>query len=255
MNCKPAPAATSRLARGALAFWETDAMRFFALLLTATLTAPAAAESELVGLYMEARTCQVYTGPCFANAEMGLAGKDALMAWHIEGGESAGCDLRGLSVVAAVAGDATLGFDGLRDADELRAVLIVDEQADEAQREALVAFARGQLGAAAVIVEVRTSPIEFELDRIEAVGRLAAGNLVRLETRKARPGDCICTNEVAFYPPLAATTGCLPAVVVEGDCRARALGARWSIPGDRSAYLGQFAAAATPVAETQLAAK
>ncbi len=30
--------------------------------------------ANISGEYIEARTCNVYTGPCFANAEMGLAG-------------------------------------------------------------------------------------------------------------------------------------------------------------------------------------
>ena len=38
--------------------------------------------TEITGHYVEARTCQVYTGPCFANGEIGVAGKDAVMAWR-----------------------------------------------------------------------------------------------------------------------------------------------------------------------------
>ena len=43
--------------------------------------------ANISGEYLEARTCNVYTGPCFANAEMGLAGKEALMAWKIDKGQ------------------------------------------------------------------------------------------------------------------------------------------------------------------------
>ena len=42
------------------------------------LAAPAGA-AELSGKYIEARTCDVYTAPCFANAEMNLTGKHAVM--------------------------------------------------------------------------------------------------------------------------------------------------------------------------------
>ena len=48
--------------------------------------AQTAVASEIVGHYMEARTCQVYTGPCFANGEVGVTGKDAVMAWSIQSG-------------------------------------------------------------------------------------------------------------------------------------------------------------------------
>ena len=65
---------------------------------------------EISGIYLETRTCQVYTGPCFANAESAIAGKDAVMAWNIEEGKHRGVDLTGLSVVVCMTGDATLGF-------------------------------------------------------------------------------------------------------------------------------------------------
>ena len=42
--------------------------------------------AQISGEYLEARSCDVYTGPCFANAEMDLAGKEALMAWRVEQG-------------------------------------------------------------------------------------------------------------------------------------------------------------------------
>ncbi len=43
-------------------------------LVIAALPATASA-GEITGTYMEARTCQVYTGPCFANGEVGLSGQ------------------------------------------------------------------------------------------------------------------------------------------------------------------------------------
>ena len=41
------------------------------------LAAPAPA-ANLTGRYVEARTCDIWTGPCFANAEMNLTGKHAV---------------------------------------------------------------------------------------------------------------------------------------------------------------------------------
>ena len=32
-------------------------------------------ENKISGEYLEIRSCSVYTGPCFANAEMGVTGK------------------------------------------------------------------------------------------------------------------------------------------------------------------------------------
>ena len=58
--------------------------------------------ANISGEYLEARTCSVYTGPCFANAEMGLAGKDALMAWKIDKGHWKGVTLDGLGAAVIV---------------------------------------------------------------------------------------------------------------------------------------------------------
>ena len=73
---------------------------FVGLILAATTSLSSA--SEVGGVYMETRTCAVYTGPCFANAEMGLTGKDAIMAWSIESGAHDGVDVAGLNVVVVV---------------------------------------------------------------------------------------------------------------------------------------------------------
>ena len=61
------------------------------------------------GDYLEVRSCDVYTGPCFANSEMGLTGKDGIMVWSIRDGNWKGTALDGLSVIAVVRTDGTLG--------------------------------------------------------------------------------------------------------------------------------------------------
>src|SRR5690606_9902987 len=61
------------------------------------------------GDYVEARTCDVYTGACFANAEVNEAGKEATLAWKVRRGGVDGTSLEGLSVVAVVRANATLG--------------------------------------------------------------------------------------------------------------------------------------------------
>src|SRR5260370_21856897 len=73
------------------------------------LAAPAGA-AELTGKYVEARTCDVYTAPCFANAEMNLTGKHAVMGWRVDQGAVDGVKLDGLSVGAVVAASHTLGL-------------------------------------------------------------------------------------------------------------------------------------------------
>lgn len=122
-----------------------------------------AAHAAISGDYLEARTADVFTGPCFANSEMNLVGKQAVMAWRVRQGSWEGVRLDGLSVVAAVRADATLGdpFGGPLDA---RALVVVDQRATAAQRDALVAFARSATGGLlGSIVGVESAPIDLRV--------------------------------------------------------------------------------------------
>ncbi len=114
----------------------------------------------LTGQYIEARTCDVWTGPCFANAEMNLGGKHAILGWKVEKGSLDDVRLDGLGVVAVVAASDTLG---LTQTGPARAVLIVDQKANAAQREALVRLARREGGDLVKnVVAVRSAAIELD---------------------------------------------------------------------------------------------
>lgn len=213
------------------------------LALTLALAAlPALATAgEISGSYLESRTCQIYTGPCFANAEINLVGKEALMAWNIESGSRDGVDLSGLSVVVVVAGSGTLADNGVNDPKEIKSVIIVDEDASDEQRQALLAFAKDHAGrGAANVVRVESAPIEMSLNTLELKGKLVAGKSVKLVTRKCGKGDCICSNEIAYYPPLAQLTNFAPGVAIEGSYSGKGLGTTWSVPDSRSVYMGTF---------------
>jgi hypothetical protein len=201
-----------------------------------------AAQTEISGHYLEARSCQVYTGPCFANAETGLAGKEAVMAWKINAGQHEGVDLAGLSVVMAVHGSDTFGFGGLKDAEQLKSIILVDDKANDRQRAALISFVRQYSGKAGqAVVRVSSEPIKMTLDELDLKGKLAVGSKIRLETRKAGLGDCICSNESAYYPPLAQVQHFAPGVSIVGEFKSRGLGVQWTSPGARNAYMATFA--------------
>ncbi|MEE2989056.1 MAG: DUF1326 domain-containing protein, partial [Planctomycetota bacterium] len=185
-------------------------------------------------------------GPCFANAEIGLAGKNAIMAWKIQQGsmdcgDQGDVDLAGLSVVLVTRASETLAFRGVDDPRTLKSVILVDERASSAQREALIQFARHHAGRAGkVIARIDSVAIDMKLDLLELRGELSAGKQVTLKTRKARPEDCICSNESAYYPPLASVENFVPGVTIDGQFNGRGLGTRWSTPGDRSSYMATF---------------
>ncbi len=209
----------------------------------AALVSTTIAQAETIkGFYLESRTCQVYTGPCFANSEFGLTGNDAIMAWHIEQGAHAATDLAGLNVVVVLHANETLASAGIAGTQRVKSVIFVDEKADHAQRAALVEFAKGQSGKAGQsVARVECLPIEMSLNRGTLEGRLEAGKVVKMATRKARDTDCICSNEVAYYPPLASVKSFVPGVSNEAQFSGRGLGTQWSVPGSRSSYMGLFA--------------
>lgn len=96
---------------------------------------------QIRGTYVEARSADVFVGPCFANSEVELKGDLAVMSWKINKGSWEGVNLDGLGVVGVVKASATLG-DVHHTAFPVRSVLIIDEKASPAQRLALKSFLR-----------------------------------------------------------------------------------------------------------------
>jgi hypothetical protein len=203
------------------------------------VAAPVSA-AGITGQYLEARTCEVFTGPCFANADTSLTGKHGLMAWKVEQGEIDGVTLDGLSVVAIVAASDTLGQ---RQTGAGKAVLIVDSKASEAQREALVRLAKKQGGDLVKnVIAVQSAPISLDTCECKGEGcaKLNAGK-AHLETRCIDgKHDKTCGNEWAMYPPLAKNVKARAAVAVEHSFSGKELNETWNDGERRGAYLGSF---------------
>ena len=129
------------------------------LALATTLTTHARDNTPITGAYLEVRSCDVYTGPCFANGEMGLTGKEGILVWSIDRGSWDGIALDGLRVIAVVRTDETLG-DIRYQPRSGKAVLILDDRADGKQRAALGSFARSMAGRLVQdVVAVKALPI------------------------------------------------------------------------------------------------
>ena len=204
------------------------------------LTTPQAA--TIRGDYLEVRSCDVYTGPCFANAEMGLTGKECILTWSVGGGAWQGTDLAGLKVIAVVRTDATLG-DQHNFPRRGKAVLIVDEKANAKQRSALTDLARSMGGALiSEVVDVRTSSIEARIGGCSMAGCAAvkAGRTVEIATRCFGSQDHVCGNEEIYYPPLTIIGDAHPAFTELAAFRGDGLNLRWEGVGQRSAFTGTF---------------
>ena len=202
------------------------------------LAAPASA-AGITGHYVEARNCDVWTGPCFANAEMNLGGKNAVLGWKIDKGTLNNVKLDGLGVVAVIAASDTLGLEQTGPA---KAVLIVDQRATKAEREALIQFAQAQGGALLRnVISVETSAINLDICpcKNDGCAVLKAG-IAKIETRCLGEHDTICGNESPYYPPLVKNVKVKAALSVENCYTGSALNQTWKESGRRSAYLGSF---------------
>ncbi|HYB62757.1 MAG TPA: DUF1326 domain-containing protein [Methylomirabilota bacterium] len=217
---------------------------FGILLLAGSIAAYAApqASPQIYGQYLESRDADVYTGPCFANSEVNLSGHEAILAWHIQQGTWNNVPLDGLSVIAVVRASGTLG-DPYENPLPAKAILIVDQGANEEQRDALEGFAQAQAGALlADVVGVEALPVSFQIGSQHSFATLTAGDQVKLSTRAVVESDMICHNEEVFYPPLAShLTHSMPVVSSESSYQGAALGINWDESGRRGSFVGFFA--------------
>jgi len=217
------------------------------LLFMATLNLSA---QQIRGEYLESRSTDVYVAQCFANGETGLTGNQALLAWHVQEGEWNGVKLDGLTVAAAVRAHATLG-DPYGNPYPAQAVLMVDDAANPAQREALISLAQhqgGKLLENVVRVEVVPVILDMPSDTHDGHAVLRAGHLATIVTRPLNHHDHICGNETNFYPPLTNVENATSAVALTDEFQGDGLDSRWSSHGRRSAYLATFSEGGVSVA-------
>ena len=204
---------------------------------------PNAKPAAINGNYVEIRSCDVYTGPCFANGEMNLTGHEAIMSWSIREGAFNGVKLDGLNVIAVVQAQNTLG-DVNRFPQPARSVLIVDQAANSQQRDALVRFATEKAGnVLGETVRVDAAPIQVDScpECIKGgCAKVHAGDLVEIETRCLTCKDCVCGNEELFYPPLTKVADARPAYTTAAVFHGDGLNTQFDEANRRSAYLATF---------------
>jgi len=216
-------------------------------MLAAALLLPTAVYAEapkgLTGQYIEARTCDVWTGPCFANAETSMAGKHAVLAWKVDSGSFDGVQLDGLAVAAVVAAKDTLGTEQTGTG---KAVLIVDRRANAKQKEALVKLVKQQAGDLVKTV-LKVEAADIDLTRCECHGGSCAvlkAGAARIETKCLNENHKVCGNECAYYPPLVGNVKAQAALAAESSFSGTAFGETWKERNRRSAYVGTFTVSA-----------
>ena len=220
-------------------------MMFMAAMTLVVLTLGSTTKAQSIsGDYIETRSADVWTGPCVANGEMNLVGDQAILAWRVTKGEWKGVSLDGLSVVAVVKANATLG-DQYNNPYPAKAVMIVDEKACGDQQKALVEFAQSMAGELLKnVVRVEVAPIKVEVSGAGghyATTLVRAGKIAGIQTRAINPKDHMCGNEDIFYQPLAEMTHSMPAVAELDQFEGAGLDVSWTVHGKRSAFVGTFA--------------
>ena len=198
---------------------------------------------SITGDYLEVRSCDVYTGPCVANAEMNLTGKEGMLVWSVREGNWKGTRLDGLNAMAVIQADGTLG-DLSYAPRRARAVIILDSKAGSEQQAALKDFVRTMAGGLiAEVAETRVESLEVTIGKCQggSCGRVKAGNLVDISTRCIGAKDHLCGNEDNFYPPLTKVTQAASALAEFASYSGTALNITWTLTSKRSAYLGTFA--------------
>ena len=215
-----------------------------AVALSATVSFAAGLPAHsITGNYMEARSADTFTGPCFANGEVEINGKEAVFGWKINNGSWKGVGLQGLGIVGVVRTQHTLGDVG-RPINPANAVLIVDSRANAEQREALIGFAKSQApDLLKNVVKVSYAPVDLVIENNNIHGgnaRLTGGSLAEVRTRGLTSADHLCGNEDIYYPPLAKLDHVMPAYTLENSYQGEGLNETWSVRLRRSGFIGTF---------------
>ena len=210
------------------------------LLLAAGTTFGATTDPNTVsGDYVEVRTAEVFTGPCILGSEWESLGREAIMAWRISRGTLDGTSLDGLSIVAVVGADRNLGSAtlGAPPPSQVKTVLMVDERATPAQRNALLTMVRGLAPAMTRdVTDVRAVPISFVSEGVDT--RITAAE-ARLEvtTRFEHSPTCGATQ---WFDPLASTTTTVLALARANAWSGASPGATWTQTDRKSSFVGTF---------------
>jgi hypothetical protein len=162
-----------------------------ALLALSILGSSAAAEADVTGDYVEARSCSVFAGACHYGGEYDNEGRDAIMAWHFSAGEYRGVSLAGLSLVAVVKADRNLAEAGT----QTTAVLYVPSNASVTQVDAM-----RTLSGLHVNKVVRTD-VAFERTKDDAFA-VTVPQTVTLNVKALPDRACCLQPNLVWYQPL-----------------------------------------------------
>jgi hypothetical protein len=158
-------------------------------------TAATAGAQQINGRYVEARTAAVMAGACHYNGELVTRGRDAILAFKIEGGKSGAVDLTGVNALAIVTSDENLSQGAAR-----RSVLVIDAAADDVRAAAAAEALRARYATTFGTVEVRRAPVRF----VEQDGHLTvdAPGYASMSVQALADRPCCKMPHTVWYEPL-----------------------------------------------------
>ena len=203
------------------------------------LTAPlmAAGGNSVKGVYVEARTAEVFTGACLMGSEAETTGRQAVLAWKVDRGSVNGVSLDGLSVVAAVVGDKNLGIYELGGEKPIsRSALFVDARANPEQRLALISMVKEMSSVVGTVVSVTSAPIEFA-DKATEISVAAPKVALAIDKHAEHAPGC---GAEQWFHPLAPVNSPAIGMARQHSFSGSDLGLKWSDPDKVSAFFGTF---------------
>ncbi|MFO0947801.1 MAG: DUF1326 domain-containing protein [Planctomycetota bacterium] len=181
-----------------------------------------------------------WTGPCFANGEMGIVGNKAILAWKVKQGIYNDVRLDGLGIAAVVIGDSTFGIGNKVNT---KTLLLVDRRATDTERSALIAMATS-LAPETIQEIVKVETVDFKMQAAVCDGKgcayLHAGD-AEIRTRCMCARDTICGHEDLFYPTLSSVDAPYAAYTLTNQYTGSLFGETFRDSNARSAIIGRFA--------------
>jgi hypothetical protein len=198
-----------------------------------------AADPLVTGDYVEARTAEVFTGPCIMGSEGEVSGKEAIMAWRVSRGAMNGVSLDGLAIVAVVSGDRHLSMHefGAPAPKTIKSVVMVDSRATEAQQRALLSLAKSLAPTAlGDVISTRTVPIAFRKNK-DGLSVAAGPASLDVATEFEHPNTCGATR---WFNTLSRTDGSKPGLTRAQQWSGPEFGSQWTQYDRKSAFFGTF---------------
>jgi hypothetical protein len=201
----------------------------------ATVLRPAPKDAEPRGQYVEARTASVFAGACHYGSEYTTAGREALLAWHFEGGSWHGVDLTGANVALAVAGEENLAEAG----GAHHAFVYTDAKCSSERRAAAVDFVMAscrELAGEVRGVKCTELAVAFDGERFSVV----APELFELRGSLLENRECCKMPYDVWYAPFVDVVHPIVGCNAIFSFEDRALGPIWKRSGQNETFVGRF---------------